>query len=153
VTVRTYLAGVRSSEDARQICLADLVTRMGDRGPLAGVTLDTRDNLGVTAQSAKAEPGSKNARDLRTLQDLKDVGEVDPRVKVYHARDEVVRQLWIPDVAGYVVARSLARHDPGYMRILAGKVEIHEAVRLPPSMRNSGETSLRPSGLRLEPVD
>jgi len=141
VTVRTYLGKVRTSEDARQICLTDLVTRIGARGSLAGVTLDTRDNLGMTGQSAKAEPGSKNARDLRTLQDLKEVGELDPTVKVYHARDEVVRQLWIPDVVGYVVARSLARHDPGYMRILAGKVEIYEATRLPPAMRGGGMTS------------
>jgi len=147
VTVRTYSPPVRSSEDARQICLTDLVTRFQADGPLAGITLDTRDNLGTTAKSAKAEPGSKNHRDLHTLQDLKTAGELDMDTKIYHARDEAVRQLWIPDVVGYVVARSIARHDPSYMEILAGKVEICEAIRLPPSMRENGRSSLQPSGL------
>ena len=142
VTVRTYSPAVRSSEDARQICLTDLVTTFQANGPLAGITLDTRDNLGTTAKSAKAEPGSKNHRDLRTLQDLKTAGELNMDAKIYHARDEAVRQLWIPDVVGYVVARSIARHDPSYMKILAGKVEIREAIRLPPSMRDNGSPYL-----------
>lgn len=54
VTVRTYLAGMRSSEDARQICLADLVTRFQSGGRLDGITLDTRDDLGTTAKTARA---------------------------------------------------------------------------------------------------
>ena len=129
VMVRTWVTGVLSSEDARQICLTDLATYFQAEGPLDGITLDTRDNLGRTAKSGKAESGSKNARDLRTLRDLMAVGELDPGVKVFHARDEVVRQLWIPDIAGYVVARSIARHDPGYRRILADKVQIREVAR------------------------
>jgi len=90
VTVRSYLASVHSSEDARQICLADLVTRFQALGSLGSITLDTRDNLRLTMKSAKAEPGSKNARDLRTLQDLQKLGEVDAGVRIYHARDEAV---------------------------------------------------------------
>ena len=138
VTVRTYLTNVRSSEDARQICLTELVTRFQAQGRLDGITMDTRDNLGTTAKSAKAQAGSKNARDLRTLHDLQKVEELDQNMKIFHARDESVRQLWIPDIAGYVVGRSIARQDAAYMRILAGKIEIYEAVRLPPSMRDSG---------------
>ena len=135
VTVRTYTACVRSSEDARQICLTNLVTYFQSVGPLAGITLDTRDDLGRTAKSAKAEQGSKNARDLYTLQNLKAFGELDSSVKIFHARDEVVHQLWVPDIVGYVVARSIARHDRQYMSILAGKVDIRQAVTLPPYMR------------------
>ena len=57
VTVRTYVANVRSSEDARQICLADLVTYFQSIGSLGGITLDTRDDLGRTMKSSKAEAG------------------------------------------------------------------------------------------------
>ena len=88
-------------------------------------------------------PGSKNARDMRTLLDLKKAGELDSSVKIFHARDEVVHQLWVPDVVGYVVARSIARHDPRYMSVLAGKLEIREAIVLPPSMRDRGISTLR----------
>ncbi|MDR2895189.1 MAG: hypothetical protein LBV30_00820 [Propionibacteriaceae bacterium] len=52
-----------------------------------------------------------------------------------------------------MVARSIAKSDPGYMSILASKVEIHEATVLPVAMRRKGQASLEQSDLELVLLD
>jgi len=118
---------VRTMEDCRQVCLADLITRIQESGPVDKVTLDTRDNLGVSRESARPKLGGYNERDMMTIDALRRSGAISRETKVFHANDYAVRQLWIPDVVGYVVARSIVRNDPAYMRILASKVKIYEA--------------------------
>lgn len=60
MTVRTYRGDVRTDEDARQVCLADLSTRLSRHDPVEQVTLDSRDNLGQSGKSSFAVPGGFN---------------------------------------------------------------------------------------------
>ncbi len=153
ITVRTPMKRVSTVEQTRQVCLADLATRIQEHGTLDRIILDTRDPLGHAHQSSKAVPGGANHHDLTTLNDLKKAGELDPSTLVIHANDDWATQLWIPDVAGYVVSRSIARGDPGYMSLLAPKVELYEALTLPVAMRTTTRESLTPTAVGIALAD
>jgi len=147
VTVRSYVSKVRTQTQARQVCLADLAVRVQQSGSVDLIKLDSLDDLGNSLQSSHPRPGSKNAVDIGKLHALQENGELDPATKLFHANSRTTSQLWIPDVVGYVTGRSIARRDPGYMRHIAPKVELHEALTLPVAMRTSGKSSLAPSGI------
>ncbi|MDR0284247.1 MAG: hypothetical protein LBI33_05065 [Propionibacteriaceae bacterium] len=145
VTVRTWRSQKSGAEDARQICLAELATQLQKTGGVERMTLDTRDQLGASSTSSKPQPGGDNANDMATLAAMRKAKELDPSTAVDHADDQRVHQLWIPDIVGYVVARSIAREEPGYMRILAPKVELREALVLPVAQRRPGAATLEPT--------
>ena len=77
VTVRTYQGVIRTQEQARKVCLADLVTRIQQIGHLDLIKLDTIDSLGISRQSAHAASDDRNRIDLETLEDLRRFGELD----------------------------------------------------------------------------
>jgi hypothetical protein len=151
MTVRTRTTDVRNDEDARQTCLADLAIRLTEVEGLSRVVMDSRDDLARRGQhqTRKPDPDGPNAIDLGTIKDLQRVKQVPPTWDVTFADDVWADQLWLADVASYITARSIARKDPGYMAILASKIEIHEATILPVAMRRPGQTQLEPSDLEL----
>jgi hypothetical protein len=151
MTVRTRTADVRNDEDARQTCLADLTTRLTSLGNVSRLIMDSRDDLARRGmhQTRKPEPGGGNAIDRATITDLQRTKQAPAALDVVFADDTWADQLWLADVASYVVARSIARRDPGYMSILAAKIEIHEAIVLPVAVRRLGQTQLEPTGLEL----
>jgi len=147
VTVRTFLGSVHTQTQARQVCLADLVCRIQETGPVDVIKIDSLDRLGISFQSALPRPDSKNSVDMETLRALQKTGELDSLTRLFHANSRTTSQLWIPDIVGYMTARSIARADPGYMRLVAPKVELYEALTLPVAMRDSGRDALTASGL------
>jgi len=153
VTVRTTLDRTYTQTDARQVCLTDLVCRLQRSGSMDIIKLDSLDNLGISFQSTRPRPDSKNIVDMTTLRALQKAGELDSATRLFHANSRTTSQLWIPDVAGYMMARSLARSDPSYMSLLASKVELYEARTLPVAMREPGRDSLAPSGLDVALAD
>jgi hypothetical protein len=150
VTVRTWSAQNSDLEEARQTCLAELATRLHNTASAERLTLDTRDSLGGSTKSSKPQPGGYNAIDAATLVGLKKAKELSPAVSVVHADDQRIHQLWIPDIVGYIVARSIARKEPSYMGILAPRVELREALVLPVAQRGPGVSALQPTELGLE---
>jgi len=147
VTVRSYVSEVRTQTQARQVCLTELVTRIQQSGAVDLIKLDSLDRLGRSLHSSHPRRNSKNELDMDTLRDLQKIGELDPSTKLFHANSRATSQLWIPDVVGYVTGRSIARRDPRYMRYIASKVELYEALTLPANMRTSEKRSLEPSGI------
>ena len=126
----------RNEEEARQRCVAHLLVSLASTYGVSSVTLDTRDPLGGVSKSMTAKKGGRNIIDLRTVEDLKAVGELPESLKVYHANDEIVHQLWLPDIAAYAIGRCLADRDPARIRWIVPRLDMKEALLLPVAERS-----------------
>ena len=123
--------GPGGEEEARQRCVAHLLVSLASTYGVVSVTLDSRDALGNATKSMTARKGGRNIIDLRTVEDLKAVGELPETLKVYHANDKNVHQLWLPDIAAYAIGRCLADKDPARIRWVAPRLDMKEALLLP----------------------
>ena len=125
----------KGDEIARQRCIASLLTALSSFD-IRNITLDTRDHLGQASKSITSPRlGPRNALDAATIQDLQLSGELPPDLYVCHGDDQMVHELWVPDVTAYAVGRALADHNPARLQWLAPHLNIREARILPVSER------------------
>jgi len=139
--------GSGGEEEARQHCLADLMVALFSGFEVRHVTIDSRDPLGVATKSMTAKRGTRNYEDLVTIRDLQTTGELPKDLKVFHANDRFVHQLWVADVAAYAIGRSLTDRDPGRLQWLAPHLQMKEAHLLPVSRRSDGHLLTPETGL------
>jgi len=130
--------GPGGEEGARQMCLSDLLAALTSSFGIRHIVMDTRDHLGVATKSMSAKPGTRNYEDIRTIHDLQRVGELPEDLRVVHADDQRMHELWIADVVAYAVGRSLADRDPFRLQWLAPHLQMREARMLPVSQRTDG---------------
>ena len=130
--------GPLGEEEARQRCVADLLVALTSQFGVNHIVMDTRDHLGAATKSMTAKPGSRNYRDLLTIRDLQNTGELPGDLRVVHANDQLMHELWIADVVSYAVGRSLADRDPSRLRLLEPHLQMREARILPVAQRTNG---------------
>jgi len=111
---------------------------------MGSVTLDSRDPLGNASKSMAAKKGSRNHKDLVTIEGLKSVGELPCDLDVFHGNDHSVHGLWIADVIAYAIGRCIADHDPHRLTRLAPRLEMEEARVLPVTERMVSGISISP---------
>jgi len=122
-------------EQARQICVAHLVTHMD--ADVQIVTFDTRDP--IETKTRKPKPGVDvathrqlvNHHDLATINRLKANGRVKANVDIVWANDLGNPHLWIPDVIAYACGQALASGNALRLARLASHLHITEAVTNP----------------------
>lgn len=122
-------------EQARQVCVAELVTRLSSDG-VRSVVFDTRDDL------ARSIRRTQNGLDNQTIYDLREAGEIAPDFKHRHVDDRHEHGLWLPDLVAHAARRALIHEDPAQLAPFAARLHLIEATLLPVSQRSSA----RPSG-------
>jgi len=133
-------------EDARQICVAHLVTHLDP--DVQVVTFDSRDYL--ETKTRKPKPGVDkvthrqlvNHHDFETIERLKAAGQVKADLDVVWANDLGNPHLWIPDVVAYACGQALASGNPQRLVRLATRLHVSEAVTRPDSVDPAPSTEI-----------
>ena len=145
VTIRR-IAVRETFEDARQICVAHLVTHLD--ADVGSVTFDTRDYL--ETKTRKPKPGVDvathrqlvNHHDLATIDQLKTTGRVKADLDIVWANDVGNPHLWIPDIVAYACGQALAYGNPQRLVRLASRLHISEAATRPDSVDPAPSTGI-----------